>query len=111
MANDVQDNRSSIPSIAATVASLAQYAETGGFNDLKMLARSRHSAYIIFVTNHIQEFGNGGLAAAEERAHFGLWAIAKSPLIIGTDLSRISSASLTILKNAVSIPACQYGLP
>ncbi len=46
--------------------------------------------------------GNGVLTTAEERAHFGLWAIVKSPLLIGTDLSKISSSSLAILKNAVS---------
>lgn len=47
------------------------------------------------------EVGNCGLTMAEERAHFGTWAIAKSPLFIGTDLTKISSASLAILLNAV----------
>lgn len=30
------------------------------------------------------EVGNGNLTLAENRAHFALWAIMKSPLIIGT---------------------------
>lgn len=30
------------------------------------------------------EIGNGDLTTAENRAHFALWAIMKSPLIIGT---------------------------
>lgn len=30
------------------------------------------------------EIGNGDLTAEENRAHFALWAIMKSPLIIGT---------------------------
>jgi alpha-galactosidase len=46
--------------------------------------------------------GNGVLTTEEERSHFGLWAILKSPLILGTDLTKISSASLAIIKNAVS---------
>ena len=48
------------------------------------------------------EIGNGGLSAEEERAHFGIWGIVKSPLLIGTDLSKISSSSLAVLKNTVS---------
>lgn len=30
------------------------------------------------------EIGNGNLTPEENRAHFALWAIMKSPLIIGT---------------------------
>ena len=33
-----------------------------------------------------------------ERAHFALWALLKSPLVVGTNLSTISPASLAILK-------------
>ncbi|KAJ5398244.1 hypothetical protein N7509_006357 [Penicillium cosmopolitanum] len=45
------------------------------------------------------EIGNGNLTAAENRAHFALWAIMKSPLIIGTALNNISDANLAVLKN------------
>jgi alpha-galactosidase len=45
------------------------------------------------------EIGNGGLTLEEERTHFVLWAISKSPLIIGCDLSKISKESLAILKH------------
>ena len=48
-----------------------------------------------------QIVGNGKLNANEERLHFGLWAIAKSPLVLGTDLSKISSSTLAIVKNKV----------
>lgn len=50
----------------------------------------------------IQIVGNNKLTENEERLHFGLWAIAKSPLILGNDLNKISSASLAIIKNKVS---------
>lgn len=33
------------------------------------------------------EVGNGNLTLAENRAHFALWAMMKSPLIIGTAVS------------------------
>lgn len=84
VSSDVGDSWSSVAGIAAANSGLASYAGPGGFNDFDML-----------------EIGNGGLSAAEERAHFGLWAIAKSPLLIGTDLTKISSASLAVLLNAV----------
>jgi alpha-galactosidase len=44
----------------------------GGWNDPDML-----------------EIGNGGLTIEEEKTHFTLWSIAKSPLIIGCDLTKI----------------------
>ncbi|CEJ59911.1 Putative Alpha galactosidase (Precursor) [Penicillium brasilianum] len=45
------------------------------------------------------EVGNGDLTVEENRAHFALWAIMKSPLIIGTALDSISDTNLAILKN------------
>jgi len=60
----------------------ANIAKPGAWNDPDML-----------------EVGNGGLSHAEELTHFALWAISKSPLIIGADLTTISKESLAILKN------------
>ncbi|EEA24108.1 hypothetical protein TMatcc_007180 [Talaromyces marneffei ATCC 18224] len=45
------------------------------------------------------ENGNGFLTIEENRSHFGLWAIMKSPLIIGTDVSTLPRTHLSILKN------------
>ena len=90
VSSDVTNKWSSIVSIASGAQGYASYAGPGGFNDFDML-----------------EVGNGGLTAAEERAHFGIWAIAKSPLLIGTDLSKISKTSLAILLNKVDPPSPQ----
>jgi alpha-galactosidase len=60
------------------------------------------------------EVGNNGLTEAQERTHFALWATMKSPLLIGTDLSKISSSSLDILKSKILIAFNQddvYGKP
>jgi alpha-galactosidase len=46
------------------------------------------------------EIGNGGLTIVEEKTHFSMWAMAKAPLIIGCDLTTISSESLEVLTNA-----------
>ncbi|KAJ5318129.1 Aldolase-type TIM barrel [Penicillium antarcticum] len=62
-----------------------------------------------FLMNHVNfwghpdpdmlEVGNGNLTLAENKAHFALWAIMKSPLIIGTALDSIRDEHLVILKN------------
>ncbi|RYP40343.1 hypothetical protein DL767_001755 [Monosporascus sp. MG133] len=86
ISGDIQNNWNSVASIASIAGDIAQYGGPGGFNDLDMM-----------------EIGNGGLTEAEERTHFGLWAIAKSPIILGTDLSRIKTSSLNIIKNKAII--------
>lgn len=45
------------------------------------------------------ELGNGNLTIEENRSHFALWAIMKSPLLIGTNLAALDSAKVDILKN------------
>ncbi|KAF7768293.1 hypothetical protein Agabi119p4_7536 [Agaricus bisporus var. burnettii] len=64
------------------VVPLTQFAGPGGWNDLDML-----------------EVGNSGLTTVEQQTHFAFWAAVKSPLLISTDLTRIASNSLNILKN------------
>ncbi|CAD6225833.1 unnamed protein product [Miscanthus lutarioriparius] len=61
----------------------ARYAKPGGWNDPDML-----------------EVGNGGMAYNEYVVHFSLWAIAKAPLVIGCDVTRVSKETLGILSNA-----------
>ncbi len=51
-----------------------------------------------------------GLSHVEEETHFALWAITKSPLIIGADLSTISAESLEILRNPYLIKLNQDSL-
>ena len=58
-------------------------AGPGGWNDPDML-----------------EIGNGGMNEEEEKTHFALWAIAKAPLLIGCDLSKVQQSSLDILTNS-----------
>jgi alpha-galactosidase len=93
MSGDIANNWNSLATIAANAAGMAQYAAPGGFNDLDML-----------------QVGNGGLNENEERAHVGIWAIAKSPLLIGTDLSKLKQSTLNILKNKALIAINQDSL-
>ena len=41
--------------------------------------------------------GNRGLTENEQRSHFALWSLLKSPLFIGADLRTLSKAALEIL--------------
>ena len=43
--------------------------------------------------------GGEGLTQTEEEAHFGLWCIMSSPLLIGCNLEKMSDATLELLKN------------
>jgi alpha-galactosidase len=63
-------------------AELHPYAGPGRWNDPDML-----------------EVGNGGLTPAEERAHFGLWALFAAPLIAGNDVRSMTPETRATLTN------------
>ena len=68
---------------------------TGYFNDLDMMV-----------------MGMRGMTDALDRTHMGLWAISSAPLMVGSDLTRLSSATLSLLTNeqAIAIHNDTYGL-
>jgi alpha-galactosidase len=84
--NDIIPAFRTIPRILNQVVPQTDFAGPGHWLDLDML-----------------EVGNGVFTIAEEQTHFSLWAILKSPLVIGAALkdtyTSISQASLAILKN------------
>ncbi|SMR42229.1 unnamed protein product [Zymoseptoria tritici ST99CH_1E4] len=45
------------------------------------------------------EVGNQGMTADEQASHFAIWAMFKSPLMVSTDLLRLSDASRAVLQN------------
>ena len=53
------------------------------------------------------EVGNGGMTDAEYRSHFALWAISKAPLLIGCDVTKITTQTLNILTNSEVIAVNQ----
>lgn len=68
---------------------------TGYYNDLDMMV-----------------MGMRGMNDAMDRIHMGLWAISSAPLMVGSDLTRLSPQSLSLLKNkeALAIHNDPYGL-
>ncbi|KAJ5365991.1 Aldolase-type TIM barrel [Penicillium concentricum] len=82
MSLDITPDWARIAEIANENSFLMNYANFWGYPDPDML-----------------EVGNGDLTIEENRAHFALWAVMKSPLIIGTALDSINDDHLAILKN------------
>jgi hypothetical protein len=68
---------------------------TGYYNDLDMMV-----------------MGMRGMTLALDRMHMGLWAISSAPLMVGSDLTRLSPQTLDLLKNkeALAIHNDAYGL-
>ena len=90
---DISDSWSSMIGIAHQNQPLAPYAKPGAWNDPDML-----------------EVGNGGMTDTEYRTHFSLWAQMAAPLLIGSDLRSVSSATLGVLKNTDVIAVDQDSL-
>jgi len=84
--NDIIPFYRTIPRILNQAVPQTSYAGPGQWLDLDML-----------------EVGNDVFTTAEEQTHFSLWAVIKSPLVIGAalkdDYTSISEASLSVLKN------------
>ncbi|PPQ64085.1 hypothetical protein CVT24_008898, partial [Panaeolus cyanescens] len=80
--DDIQPNWPRITAILNNASFIGDYSNFYGHNDLDML-----------------ENGNGQLTLAEQRSHFTAWALTKSPLLIGTDFSKLSKESIEILLN------------
>jgi len=70
-------------------AYLAAYCSQGHYNDMDMLEVGR------------------GLTAEEDKSHFSMWCILSSPLVLGNDMTNISSTTKTILTNAEVIAVNQ----
>ncbi|SMD20325.1 NPCBM/NEW2 domain-containing protein [Kibdelosporangium aridum] len=79
---DINDTYSKMVDIFKRNLPLAQYAKPGAWNDPDML-----------------EVGNGGMTPTEYRSHFSLWAIMAAPLLIGSDLRKVSQENFTTLLN------------
>ncbi|KAK5108535.1 hypothetical protein LTR62_008191 [Meristemomyces frigidus] len=82
MSNDINPSWSRILQILNQNSFLTNYGNFYGHNDADML-----------------EVGNGNLTAAEARSHFALWAMMKSPLLIGTDVTKLSAHDIGVLQN------------
>ncbi|SNY70480.1 glycoside hydrolase family 27 protein [Paractinoplanes atraurantiacus] len=86
---DIQPTYDSMLSIFKQTIGLGPYAGPNAWNDPDML-----------------EVGNG-MTATEDRTEVILWAMMAAPLIIGTDLTAVSPATLAVLKDPAVIAVDQ----
>ncbi|HNY32318.1 MAG TPA: alpha-galactosidase [Fibrobacteria bacterium] len=82
IANDIGASWPHVTRILDTNRYLSGFASPGHYNDMDML-----------------EVGNGGWSDNEYKAHFALWSIHSSPLVLGNDMSNMKSSVLAILTN------------
>jgi len=80
---DISDSWTSFLSILDQQVGLEKFNEVGAWNDPDML-----------------EVGNGGMTNDEYQAHFGFWALLRSPLLLGWNFNKISKEHLAIVSNA-----------
>ncbi|KAG8749663.1 hypothetical protein FRC14_001195 [Serendipita sp. 396] len=102
MSGDSSATWSYITSIISTNSNYLNYVNFYSHNDMDMM-----------------EIGNGALTIQEQRSHFAMWVALKSPILLGTDLSRLTTEQLNIIKNkellafsqdgTVGAPAKPYG--
>jgi hypothetical protein len=78
--------------------------------DHGMHSEAQHSGY--FNDLDMMVMGMRGMTEAMDRIHMGLWAISSAPLMVGSDLTRLSPATLSLLKNreALAIHLDPYAL-
>jgi alpha-galactosidase len=79
---DIAPQWDSLAAIINFNSFITQGTDFYGHNDMDML-----------------QLGNGGLTFDEAKSHWTAWALMKSPLLIGTNLSAITPDILGILKN------------
>ncbi|VDB95294.1 unnamed protein product [Peniophora sp. CBMAI 1063] len=67
-----------------------------------MTKNARYLDAITFYAHNdmdMMEIGNGNFTVEEERTHFAAWILMKSPILLGTDLSKLSSDQVAIVSN------------
>ena len=81
ISGDIDNKFSSILAIIDLNADLWKYASYGHYNDMDMLQVGR------------------GMSYEEDKAHFTMWAMMHSPLLLGNDLTKLSDETLEIITN------------
>ena len=73
-----------------------------------MTTNVQHLSSIDFYSHNdmdMMEIGNGDLTMEEQRSHFAVWAFMKSPILLGTNVRRLSHDCLCIFLFAYLLPS------
>lgn len=90
---DIRPVWSSIKYIVGKNLYLSAYASGGHYNDMDMLAVGYNIKPSPFWEDGL------GLSYTEEEAHFGIWCIMSSPLLLGCDIEYIPQETMNIIAN------------
>ena len=93
---DIRASWKSVKDIIAENLYLSAYASPGHFNDLDMLEVGQIKGA---VKSAFGKSGDVGMTLDEEAAHFGMWCILSSPLVLGNDVRIIPPATLRLVTN------------
>mgnify|MGYP000841203677 FL=1 len=101
ISEDIRPIWSSVRHIVEKNLYLSAYAHDGHYNDMDMLAVGYNIKPSPFWEDGL------GLSYAEEEAHFGMWCIMSSPLLLGCDIEYIPEETMRIITNPELIAANQ----
>ena len=90
---DIRPVWKSIKYIVGKNLYLSAYAGNGNYNDMDMLAVGYNIKPSPFWDEGL------GLSYTEEEAHFGIWCIMSSPLLLGCDIEYIPEETMKIITN------------
>lgn len=93
ISEDIRPVWSSVRHIVEKNLYLSAYAHDGHYNDMDMLAVGYNIKSSPFGEDGL------GLSYAEEEAHFGMWCIMSSPLLLGCDIEYIPEETMRIITN------------
>ena len=93
ISEDIRPVWSSVRHIVEKNLYLSAYAHDGHYNDMDMLAVGYNIKPSPFGQDGL------GLSYAEEEAHFGMWCIMSSPLLLGCDIECIPEETMRIITN------------
>lgn len=93
ISGDIRPVWSSVRHIVEKNLYLSAYAHDGHYNDMDMLAVGYNIKPSPFWEDGL------GLSYAEEEAHFGMWCIMSSPLLLGCDIEYIPEETMRIITN------------
>ena len=93
ISGDIRPVWSSVRYIVEKNLYLSAYAHDGHYNHMDMLAVGYNIKPSPFWEDGL------GLSYAEEEAHFGMWCIMSSPLLLGCDIEYIPEETMRIITN------------
>lgn len=94
MSGDISDHWSSVVSITGQEVPIANISAPGGWNDMDMLEVGVYDQMTI----------------TEYTSHFSIWAAMKSPMILGNDITNMTSDIKNIITNKEVIAISQDSL-